>query len=203
MWGNVLKVLKMYTWGNDIGKKMQKEKDCWSFVMKESCAWQALGFIKQTKGKLLMVLVDVKQKLILCLWGKIQKVCKRCESDSMETSAQAGGRRSREKGSKKIVRKQKITRRKIWKLDEDRTTVKFENRVKDLVSTDAPDLWKTFKDGVLKACDEVCGKKKFMRDRGDIWWWDEEIQDTIARKKVAFKKLCKFPSKKMRLNSNV
>ena len=31
--------------------------------------------------------------------------------------------------------------------------VRFEKRVKELVSTDASNLWKTFKDGVLKACD--------------------------------------------------
>ena len=58
---------------NGIEKKMQKEGDCWSFVMKENCAWQTLGFIRQTKGKLLIVLVHVKQKLILCLQEKIQK----------------------------------------------------------------------------------------------------------------------------------
>ena len=57
---------------------------------------------------------------------------------------------------KKVVRKQRIIRRKIWKLNENRTRVRFEKRVKELVSTDALDLWKTFKDGVLKACDEVC-----------------------------------------------
>ena len=52
---------------------------------------------------------------------------------------------------KKIMRKERIIRRKIWKLNENRTRVRFENREKELVSTDAPDLWKTFKDGVLKA----------------------------------------------------
>ena len=60
---------------------------------------------------------------------------------------------------KKVVRKERITRRKIWKLNENRTRVKFEKRVKELVRTDAPDLWKTFWDGVLKACDKLCGKK--------------------------------------------
>ena len=80
---------------NGIGKKMQKEGNCWSFVIKESCGWQTLGLKRQTKGKSLIVPVDVKQKLILCLWGKIQKVYKGCKSDSMGTSAQAGGRRSR------------------------------------------------------------------------------------------------------------
>ena len=59
-------------------------------------------------------------------------------------------------------------RRKIWKLKENRIRVRFENRVKELISTDAPDLWKTFKVGVLKACDEVCEKKKFRRNRGDM-----------------------------------
>ena len=62
------------------------------------------------------------------------------------------------------MRKQQIIRRKIWKLNENQTRVRFEKRVKELVSTDAPNLWKIFKDGVLKACDEVHGKKKSRRD---------------------------------------
>ena len=98
------------------------------------------------------------------------------------------------KVQKKIVRKQWIVRRKIWKLNENRTRVSFEKTVKELVSTDAPDLWKTFKNGVLKACDEVCGKKKSRRNRGDIWWWNEEVKNIIARKKVTYKELCRFPS---------
>ena len=47
----------------------------------------------------------------------------------------------------------------MLKLNENRARVRPEK------STDAPDLWKTFKDGVLKACDEVCGKKKSWIDR--------------------------------------
>ena len=62
------------------------------------------------------------------------------------------------------------------------------------MSTDAPDLWKTFRDGVLKACDKLCGKKKSRRDQEDMWWWNEEVKDTIARKKAASKDLCRFPS---------
>ena len=71
---------------------------------------------------------------------------------------------------KKVVRKERIIKRKIWKLNENQTRVRFEKRVKELVSTDAPDLWETFKDGVLKPCDEVCGMKKSRRDQGDMWW---------------------------------
>ena len=56
------------------------------------------------------------------------------------------------------MRKQRIIR-KIRRPNENRTRVRFEKRVKELVNTDAPDLWKTFKNGVLKVCDEVAGKK--------------------------------------------
>ena len=71
---------------------------------------------------------------------------------------------------KKVVRKKSIERRKIWKLKEGDTRAKFEGRVGGLVSADATDLWKCFKEGVLKACDELCGKKKGRRDQGDTWW---------------------------------
>ena len=37
MWKNVLMVLKVYTGGMVLGKEIQKEEDCWSFVIKESC----------------------------------------------------------------------------------------------------------------------------------------------------------------------
>ena len=33
-----------------------------------------------------------------------------------------------------------------------------------------------------------------LRDRGDVWWWKEEVKDTIARKKAAFKEQCRLPS---------
>ena len=99
-----------------------------------------------------------------------------------------------EKVLKKVVRKKRIIRRKIWKLNENQTRVRFEKRVKELVSTNAPDLRKTFRDGVLKACDELCRKKKSRGDQGYMWWWNEEIKDTTTRKKAAFKELCRFPS---------
>ena len=47
MCGNVLRVLKVYTGGIVLGKEIHK--DCWSSVMKESCAWHALGLIRQKK----------------------------------------------------------------------------------------------------------------------------------------------------------
>ena len=43
------------------------------------------------------------------------------------------------------------------------TRVRFEKRVKELVNINVPDLGKTF-NGVLKANDKVCEKKKSRRD---------------------------------------
>ena len=45
---------------------------------------------------------------------------------------------------------------------------KFQERVKK--SVDAPNPWNTFKNGMLQACDEVCGKKKGRRNHGNTWW---------------------------------
>ena len=56
------------------------------------------------------------------------------------------------------MRKEWIIR--IWKLNKNQTREKFEKRVNEIVSTDVPSLWKTFKNSVLKARDKVRGKKK-------------------------------------------
>ena len=80
--------------------------------------------------------------------------------------------------------------------------MRSEKRVKELVSTDAPHLLITFKDDVLKACDEVCGKKKSGRDQGDMWWWNDEVKDTIARRRH-LKSCVGFHMKKIRPNTNI
>ena len=36
---------------------------------------------------------------------------------------------------------------------------RFQERVRELVDVDVPNLWNTFKNSMLQACDEVCGKK--------------------------------------------
>ena len=59
-----------------------------------------------------------------------------------------------------MVRQEGIGRRKVWKLKEDDTRARFEERVGELVSAGAPELWKCFREGMLKAFDEVCGKTK-------------------------------------------
>ena len=92
---------------------------------------------------------------------------------------------------KKVVRKEAFERRRVWKLKEDDTRARFEERVGELVSEDAPDLWKCFREGMLKAFDEVWGKTKGRRDQGDTWWWNKDVKEVIVRKKDAHKEMCK------------
>ena len=48
----------------------------------------------------------------------------------------------------------------VWKLKEREMQEKFERRVEELVDVKTKNLWESFRDGVLTACDELCGKKK-------------------------------------------
>ena len=66
---------------------------------------------------------------------------------------------------KKVVKNEQTFRR-VWKLKENSMKAIFQERVKELVDVDAPNLWNTFKNSTLQACDEVCGKKG-RRNCGD------------------------------------
>ena len=80
---------------------------------------------------------------------------------------------------------------------------KFQERVKKLVDVDTHNLWNTFKNSTLQACDEVCGKKKCRRNHGDTWWWNEEVKEATQPKKVAYKKMCQIDQKKTRPNIEI
>ena len=58
---------------------------------------------------------------------------------------------------------------------------RLEEKVIELVDIVAPNLLGHFKDGILKACDEECGKKRGRRSKGDTWWWNEEVE-AVSRK---------------------
>jgi len=60
-----------------------------------------------------------------------------------------------------------------------------------LVDTEEPNLWRSFKGGILKACDEICGVIPTRQNRGNTWWWNDEVNAAIAKNKVAFQNVCK------------
>ena len=67
---------------------------------------------------------------------------------------------------------------------------RFEENVIELVYVGVPNLCGHFKDGVLKACDEVSRKKRGRKSKGDTWWWNEEVKKVVSRKKEAYKAMC-------------
>ena len=71
---------------------------------------------------------------------------------------------------RKVVRKTCAERRKIILLKDEKNRKRFKEKVFKLVDIGAPNLWGYLKDGVLKECDEACGKKKERRSKGDTWW---------------------------------
>ena len=92
---------------------------------------------------------------------------------------------------KKAVKNKQTIKRRVWKLKENNMKTRFQERVKELANIDVPNLWNTFKNCMLQACDEVCEKKTGLWNHGDTWWWNEELKEAIHQKKVTYKKMCK------------
>ena len=45
---------------------------------------------------------------------------------------------------KKVVKNEQTIRRRVWKLKENNMKTRFQERAKELVDVDAPNLWNTF-----------------------------------------------------------
>ena len=90
---------------------------------------------------------------------------------------------------RKVVKQACAERRRISLLIDVKIRKCFEEKVIKLVDVGAPNLWGHFKDGVLGACDEVFGKKRGISNR-DTWWWNEEVKETVSRKKEVHKTMC-------------
>ena len=56
---------------------------------------------------------------------------------------------------------------------------------------------------ILKAWDEVCGKKKGRIIDGDTEWWNQEVKEAIPQKKVAYKKMCENQTEKNKVKYNI
>ena len=72
MWGNVLMVLKVCMGKMIFRKHMQKEEDCWSSVVKESCGWQTLG-LKDGQKKITHSAGVCETEIDFVLVGKYRK----------------------------------------------------------------------------------------------------------------------------------
>lgn len=92
----------------------------------------------------------------------------------------------REKGKKPDTRK----RIKIWKLKGQKVK-EYRDKVKEKYNSNTSTVeehWCTLKTAVLEAATEVCGCTKGGKHQGkETWWWSEEVQEKIKKKKESFK----------------
>ena len=58
-----------------------------------------------------------------------------------------------------------------------------ECRVMETMSGNNHYLWGICKDGVVKACNKVCGYKD-QTSNVNTWWWNSGVKDGIQREKV-------------------
>ena len=66
---------------------------------------------------------------------------------------------------------------------------KVEEEYQPEADTNAEESWKLFKKVVMRAAEEVCGTTKGGKHlERETWWWTEEVQESMRRKKDAFKK---------------
>ena len=58
------------------------------------------------------------------------------------------------------MKNDRTIRRRVWKIKENKIKAKFQERVKELVDVDAPNLWNTFKNSMLQAGDGSTWKEE-------------------------------------------
>ena len=154
--------------------------------------WQTHGFKKAEKKKVTFSAGGNETEIDFLLVGKRQrKYLRDVKVIPGELQHRLVVADLHKKRLKRVIRKRATVRRKVWKLKEHYVRKNIEKRVRQLITIDAPDLWNCFKEGVLRACDEVCGKTRGKSIRGDTWWWNDQVKEAITRRKDAYKELCK------------
>jgi len=100
----------------------------------------------------------------------------------------------------KLTRKRRrknfnVEQTKTWRLKEEQVREMFQDRMNVLYEeSDEQDPWLKYRDSSVKAAKEICGVSKGKPQHGETWWWQQDVQDAIKRKKESFKKWKKEPS---------
>ena len=171
---------------------MQKEECCFSSLTKKKLCQANTWFQKKQNRKVTFKAGEFATEIDFVLIGKKRrKYLKDIKTIPWELQHRLDVSDVEKKKLKEVVKMKGVVRRRLWKFKEDIIRERYERRVLELVDVNAQNLWKSFKDGFLKACDKLCGKKLVRQDGGNTWWWSEKVKDAVAKKKKAFKDLCK------------
>ena len=130
--------------GDDIGKRNAEGRKLLVFCDEKELCMENTWFYKAEKRKITYRAGGCETEIDFVLVGeKYRKYIRNVKVIPWELQHRLVAVDLDKKVLKKVVREQRIIGRNIWKLNENRTRVRFEKRVKELESTDAPDLWKT------------------------------------------------------------
>ncbi|KAK3516982.1 hypothetical protein QTP70_029404, partial [Hemibagrus guttatus] len=94
----------------------------------------------------------------------------------------SGGRRTQKKRSKKT---------KWWKLKKEECCEEFRQKLRQALGGQVvlPDDWETTAEVIRETGRKVLGvSSRRRKEDKETWWWNEEVQDSIQRKRLAKKK---------------
>ena len=85
-----------------------------------------------------------------------------------------------------------MSKRKVWRLNEDTNRIEFENELQRLAqvsgqNTSVEDMWKSVKEDLLASSDTVCGWTKGPPRHRVTWWWNDNV-DVAVKKTEGFAK---------------
>ena len=93
----------------------------------------------------------------------------------------------------KKVENVKITKLRVWKLQDIQSKIQFQNKVKEEMSKrekkdDVNGRWQDLKMVLMTEAENIVRKTRGGKQRQkETWWWNEEVQEALRTKKKAFK----------------
>ena len=73
----------------------------------------------------------------------------------------------------------------------DKIRKQYDVKVVELVDVGIPCLWGHVKNGLLRACDDVCRRKLVSCSKGGTLWWNELVKEAISGKQVEYSLKCR------------
>ncbi|KAK4307644.1 hypothetical protein Pmani_020601 [Petrolisthes manimaculis] len=124
---------------------------------------------------------------ILCRRGNLKEFgdCKVVPGESVAKQHRVLiGKMSLEIKKRKAVRAE--PRIRWWKLNEDEYSRKFREEVSQVLGDKIEeDIWETISEVVRQKAKKVLGVTSGRRKDKETWWWNEEVQKSISKKKRA------------------
>merc|ERR1712072_832198 len=91
------------------------------------------------------------------------------------------------------------SRIKVWRLKEDEVKEKYESTLKNAsmnADGDANKKWENMKEIMINAAEEACGKTKGPPRHQETWWWNEEVESFVDRKRECYQEWYKAKERK-------